>query len=447
MQTICAIATSLQEAAIGIVRLSGEKSLEIASKLFKGKNLKEHPRMLLYGHLYDGDVLLDEVMCVYFPAPHTYTREEMVEIHTHGGSMALQRVLEALLNHGAVLARAGEFTERAFLNGRIDLTQAEAIMDMISSKSEKAFSVSLSHLKGDTRETIIAMREKLLEVLARVALAIDYPEEDEEEISFAAIDEVISDLLKTHEKLLRNSKQGTMLEDGLKVAIFGKPNVGKSSLLNKLSRRNRAIVTDIPGTTRDTIEEKVLLHGLPVILVDTAGVRETQDVVELLGVERSKEAVEEADVILFVFDAQDEMTKEDLAPLEDYMKKDHFIVINKSDREKKIDESLFKGHRVIHTSMTTEQGLAELEERLYEESFNKDLDEETPLISNMRQLQLLKESTEALKDAKYMSDNREPYDYLEVDLKHAFDKLGEILGEKVQADLMSEVFSRFCVGK
>lgn len=447
MQTICAIATSLQEAAIGIVRLSGDKSLEIASAIFKGKELNKNPRKLLYGHAYDEEKLLDEVMCVYFPAPHTYTREPMVEFHTHGGSQALTRVLEALLKKGAILARPGEFTERAFLNGRIDLTQAEAIMDMIGSKSERAFSVSLSHLQGDTRESILRMREKLLEVLARIALAIDYPEEDEEDISYGAIDEAIELLLKEHEKLLRNSKQGKLLEDGLKVAIFGKPNVGKSSLLNKLARRNRAIVTDIPGTTRDTIEEKVLIKGLPVILIDTAGVRETDDVVELLGVERSRQAVLDADVILFVFDSQDELTQEELEPLREYMKKDHFIVINKMDKEKRIDTSLFDEDRIIHTSMTEDVGLEELEEKIYQESFGRDLDEETPLISNMRQLQLLRDSEAALKDAKKMSLQREPYDYLEVDLKLAFDKLGEILGEKVQADLMGEVFSRFCVGK
>lgn len=450
MSTICAISTSLAEAAIGIVRLSGPESLAIASRIFRGPSLEEKPRYLHYGHIYRKKEMIDEVLGVYFKGPRTYTREDMVEINCHGGAMALQRVLALCLEEGARLAEPGEFTQRAFLNGRLDLTQAEAVMQLIRAKTELSYDVALTHLGGDISRKIGEIREIILELLARISLALDYPEEDEEEISYESLalgmERVKEELLR----LLENSKKGKILEEGLRTVISGRPNVGKSTLLNALSGHSRAIVTDIAGTTRDTIEEKIQIRGLPLILIDTAGLRDTEDPVEYLGVERSHKALEAADFILYLLSAEEKIEKEDIDQLKLLKNREYLLIINKVDKEKVLDldqvYSLVDKDRVVFSSLLKEEGLREIEEKILERTIGKGLSLGEPLIQNQRQISLLNEALSWCEDALRDVYSGQAYDYLEVNIRGCFEALGQLLGEN-NPDIIGEVFSRFCVGK
>ncbi len=450
MSTICAISTSLAEAAIGIVRLSGPDSLKIASKIFRGANLEEKPRYLNYGHIYRGKEMIDEVLAVYFKAPRTYTREDMVEINCHGGAMALQRVLALCLEEGARLAEAGEFTQRAFLNGRLDLTQAEAVMQLIRAKTELSYDVALTHLGGDISRKIREIREIILELLARISLALDYPEEDEEEVSSESLREGMERVRGELIKLLENSKKGKILEEGLRTVISGRPNVGKSTLLNALSGHSRAIVTDIAGTTRDTIEERIQIKGLPLILIDTAGLRETQDPVEFLGVERSHQAMEAADFILYLLSAEEGLEEEDLDRLKLLKNREYLVIINKMDRENKIDleklYSLVDEKKVVFTSLLREEGIREIEEMVLERTIGRGLSLGEPLIQNQRQIGLLNEALSWCEDALRDIEEGQAYDYTEVNIRGSYEALGLLLGEN-NPDIIGEVFSRFCVGK
>lgn len=450
MSTICAISTSLAEAAIGIVRLSGPDSLKIAKKIFRGADLEEKPRYLHYGHIYRNEDMVDEVLAVYFKGPKTYTKEDMVEINCHGGAMALRRVLALCMEEGARLAEAGEFTQRAFLNGRLDLTQAEAVMQLIQSKTELSYDVALTHLGGDISRKVAQIRELLLELLASISLSIDYPEEDEEEISYerlrAGMEEVRDELLR----LLENSKKGKLLEEGLRTVISGRPNVGKSTLLNTLSGHSRAIVTDIAGTTRDTIEEKIQISGLPLILIDTAGLRDTEDPVEYLGVERSHQAMEAADFILYVLSAEEALIEEDIERLRLLKNREYLVIINKMDKEISLDldlvYSLVSRENVLFTSLVKEEGIREIEEAILDRTIGKELSLGEPLIQNQRQIGLLNEALSWAEDALRDIDEGQAYDYIDVNIRGVFDSLGLVLGEN-NPDIMGEVFSRFCVGK
>ena len=450
MQVIVAVATSYVEAAIGVIRLSGDDVMAVVRPLFQGRDLVKHPRELVYGHITQEERLIDEVMAVYLPAPKTYTREDMVEIFCHGGKVALEEIMKVLLNQGATPARPGEFTERAFLNGRIDLSQAEAVMDLVSSKGRKSYEVALAHLSGDTYETISLLRAGLLELMARLTLSIDYPEEDEPEITYPEIHKVLDRTIVTLEKLLKNSDKGRVLLQGIKLAIVGKPNVGKSSLLNRLSGHDRAIVTPIPGTTRDTIEQAITLQGIPFVLIDTAGIRLTDDVIEQMGVERSRRAMEQADITVLVLSADDPLDDEDRERLLNLPKKS-LVVLNKIDREPvvKVEDlmAFTTADKVVATSMTEDIGLEDLEDRIVTESFGLEGDDTLPLIGNLRQIQELRDALTAAIDARNGILAQEAYDYVEVDVRGAYEHLGRLIGEEVSGDILQEVFANFCVGK
>lgn len=450
MDVIVAVASSYVEAAIGVIRLSGKGVMDYVAPLFKGSDLRTKPRELVYGHIVEGERVIDEIMAVYLPSPKTYTTEDMVEIFCHGGRIALEEITSAFVRAGARPARPGEFSERAFLNGRIDLSQAEAVMDLVSSKGRKAYEVALAHLAGDTKQVISDLRYELLHLMARLTLSIDYPEEDEPEITYGEIEKTMDQTISLLERLLKNTDKGKSLLEGIKLAIIGKPNVGKSSLLNRLSGLDRAIVTDIPGTTRDTIEQAITLDGIPFVLIDTAGIRETADVIEQMGVERSIKAMEQADITVLVLSADDELDEEAIYRLQRLPEKS-LVVLNKIDREPKLSvpdlHEYVPPERVIATSMTEDIGLVELEEKIVAQSFCLEGDDTLPLIGNMRQIHELSEALKSARDARAGIDREEAYDYIEVDVKNAYEHLGLLIGEEASGDILQEVFANFCVGK
>ena len=450
MEVIVAVATSYVEAAIGVIRLSGSGVMEYVAPLFRGADLTTKPRELVYGHIVEGDRVIDEIMAVYLPAPKTYTMEDMVEIFCHGGRVALEEISSGLVRQGARPAQPGEFTERAFLNGRIDLSQAEAVMDLVSSKGRKAYEVALAHLSGDTHRIISGMRYDLLHLMARLTLSIDYPEEDEPEITYGEIETTMDRTIELLERLLKNTDKGKSLLQGIKLAIIGKPNVGKSSLLNRLSGLDRAIVTDIPGTTRDTIEQAITLAGIPFVLIDTAGIRETADVIEQMGVERSIKAMEQADITVLVLSADGTLDEEDIIRLNKLPDKS-LVVLNKIDQEPRLRvvdlHDFVEADRVIATSMTEDIGLEELEEKIVAQSFGLEGDDTLPLIGNMRQIHELNEALKSAYDARSGIERQEAYDYIEVDVRNAYEHLGRIIGEEASGDILQEVFANFCVGK
>lgn len=450
MEVIVAVATSYVEAAIGVIRLSGSGVMNYVRPLFRGADLAGKPREMVYGHIVEGERVIDEIMAVYLPSPRTYTTEDMVEIFCHGGRVALEEITAALVRQGARPARPGEFSERAFLNGRIDLSQAEAVMDLVSSKGRKAYEVALAHLSGDTYRVISGMRHDLLHLMARLTLSIDYPEEDEPEITYGEILQTMDQTIGLLERLLKNSDKGKSLLQGIKLAIIGKPNVGKSSLLNQLSGLDRAIVTDIPGTTRDTIEQAITLDGIPFVLIDTAGIRETADVIEQLGVERSLKAMQQADITVLVLSADDELDSSDIIRLQRLPEKS-LVVLNKIDQARQLSPADVSDYiapeRVIATSMTEGIGLEELEQRIVEISFNLEGDDSLPLIGNLRQIHELNEALISARDAKAATLRHEAYDYIEVDVRNAYEHLGRLIGEEASGDILQEVFANFCVGK
>ncbi|PID82564.1 MAG: tRNA uridine-5-carboxymethylaminomethyl(34) synthesis GTPase MnmE [Clostridiales bacterium] len=450
MDTIAAISTSLQEAAIGIVRLSGNKSLEIIEKISTVKNIHKTPRLMNYGFIVDDDKKIDEVLIVYFKAPNSYTTEDMVEVHTHGGSISLVRVLNLMLKNGARLADKGEFTKRAFLGGRIDLTQAESVMDLISAKTPLNFDIALSHLEGEISKTVEGIQSKILEQLASIALAIDYPEEDDRETHEIDLKTNLTDIRENLKTIIDDSEKGIIIESGINTAIIGKPNVGKSSILNKLSKKERAIVTSIAGTTRDTIEQSTLIKGVRFNLVDTAGIRDTGDEVERLGVERSKKSFNESELVLFVLSMDEELNDDDREIIKLISDKKHLIVVNKTDKNVVLNiseiKSLLKGSDIIYTSVLKNEGIEELENKMFELSIGSKEIPDRPLIHSIRQIDLIKKATESISDALDAVDQKLAYDYIEVDIKMAFDYLSEVIGV-TGTDIVEEVFSRFCVGK
>ncbi len=450
MDTIAAISTSLHEAAIGIVRLSGNKSLEIIEKISTVKNIHNSPRLMHYGFILDGDKKIDEVLIVYFKAPKSYTTEDMVEVHTHGGSVSLVRVLDLMLQNGARMAEKGEFTKRAFLGGRIDLTQAESVMDLISAKTPLNFDIALSHLDGEISNTIESIQTKILEQLASIALAIDYPEEDDRNTHEIDLKTNLLDIKKRLEIIIDDSKKGIIIEAGIHTAIIGKPNVGKSSILNVLSKKERAIVTSIAGTTRDTIEQSTLIKGVRFNLVDTAGIRETGDEVEKIGVERSKKSFNEAELVLFVLSMDEELNDDDREIIKLISHKKHLVVINKTDKKEVLNISelrkLLTESDILYTSVLKNEGIEELENKMFELAIGSNEIPNRPLIHSIRQIDLIKKATNSISEAIEAVDKKLAYDYIEVDIKIAFDYLSEVLGV-TGTDIVEEVFSRFCVGK
>ena len=455
-ETIAAIATPFGEGGIGIIRMSGEESLKIVKDIFvpaSGKPLTN--RMLTYGHVYDDEKnVIDEVMAVFMKAPKTYTREDVVEINCHGGVVPIQKILSLILSKGARLAEPGEFTKRAFLNGRLDLTQAEAVIDLISAKAEKTFDVAMKQLEGAVSGKIRECREALTDVLVNLTVNIDYPDEDIEEITYKELAHDLETVLSEIKLLLAGFDTGRILKEGLRVAIIGKPNVGKSSLMNALLKESRAIVTDIPGTTRDTIEENLSIRGIPVVLTDTAGIRETEDYVEAMGIERSKESFNRADLIIMVMDGSGEIENTDLEIIEKLDPVKSVILLNKNDLATGIAVDDVKRitpngeTEVISVSMKKTDDILRIEEILLERiCLGKVTQQNSAVITNVRQKNLLDTAASSLSDAIEATYAFEPLEVLEIDVKEAYLALGEILGEETAENILEEVFSRFCLGK
>lgn len=456
--TIAAISTAVGEAGIGIVRISGKKSLEIANKVFKGNKVEElnegHSKRLVYGHIVDreNNKIIDEVLISFMKGPHTYTREDMVEIYCHGGIISVKKVLDLVLKNGARLAEPGEFTKRAFLNGRLDLSQAEAVIDMIRAKTDKSFETSLNQLEGSISAKIKEIRDILLEMIAHVEASIDFPDEDIEEVTYEDLEERALKVKEKIEKLLETADRGRILRDGLNTVILGKPNVGKSSLLNAILRENRAIVTDIPGTTRDIIEEYVNIDGIPLRIIDTAGIRKTEDIVEQIGVNRAKESVEKADLIIAVFDISRELSDEDFQIIDIVKDKKSIILLNKIDLPNKFSksyiQSLIGDKLIIETSVASGIGVEVLEKSIKDMFYSGEVEiHSDTVITNLRHKNQLEKALENINSALNDIRNYIPIDCIEVDLKNCWDNLGEISGETIDEDILDKIFSKFCIGK
>ena len=456
--TIAAISTAPGEGAIGIVRISGEDAIRIADEVYrlKEKRLKEQPSHTIhYGHIVDpkNDEVIDEVMVTVLRAPKTFTREDVVEINCHGGIVAINRILQLVLRMGARLAEPGEFTKRAFLNGRIDLSQAEAVMDLIRAKTDKSMQMAMRQLDGELSKLIQNLRQEILNTLAQVEVNIDYPEYDDvEEMTLQLLREKTQQVSQGIRALLNTASQGKILRDGLKTAIVGRPNVGKSSLLNVLLREEKAIVTDIAGTTRDTIEEYVNVRGVPLQLIDTAGIRETDDVVERIGVERSRKALNEADFVLLILNQSEELMDEDLRLLEQTKDFKRIILLNKTDLPTKIDMDKVKefvtDSEIVTTSMLKKEGIDQLEEKIADYFFQGQMNErDATYLSNTRHIALLEKAEQALQEVANGVDMGMPVDLIQIDFTRAWDLLGEITGDTVQDELLTQLFSQFCLGK
>lgn len=455
-ETIAAIATAPGEGGIGVVRISGVNAKEILKKIFSKKNSEKDlvPRMMHYGIVRDNfsGELIDEVMAVYFKAPYSYTAEDVVEIQCHGSMVSLRKILSLVLKNGARLAESGEFTKRAFLNGRLDLSQAEAVIDLIRAKSDKSFDVALNQLEGNFSKKIREIRAELMNSLVNITVNIDYPDEDIEQLTFENLVSDLSSVRAKIEKMLRTSDTGRIMSEGLKVSIIGKPNVGKSSLMNALLKETRAIVTSIPGTTRDTIEEMLTIRGIPVKLTDTAGIRETEDLIEKIGIEKSKEAFNNADLIIFMADRSRVLDEEDFSILNHIGDKKAIVILNKTDLASAFDraeiEKLLPDASIIEASVANGDGIEELEDVVEDMVYGGEVKQsDSMMVTNVRHKNLLEEADTALGDAIEMAKACQPLELLEIDTSRAYECLGAIIGEAVEEDIINEVFARFCLGK
>lgn len=454
--TIAAISTPPGEGAISIVRMSGEEAVSIAQKVFLGKDLTQaKSHTINYGHIVDPKTHeeIDEVMVSLMLAPKTFTREDVVEINCHGGIVATNRILQLLLVNGARLAEPGEFTKRAFLHGRIDLAQAESVMDLIRAKTDRSMKIALNQLDGNLSHLIDSLRKDILDVLAQVEVNIDYPEYDDvEEMTTKLLKEKAIEIKQRIEQLLKTASQGKIMREGLATALVGRPNVGKSSLLNHLLHEDKAIVTDVAGTTRDVIEEYVNVSGVPLKLIDTAGIRETDDKVEKIGVERSKKAIEQSDLVLLVLNAAESLTKEDLELIRLTNDKKRIIILNKTDLEEKLDRKelaeISENAPVYATSILKNEGVEALEEAISKLFFNGiENSQSTVMVTNARHIALLKKAQNSLDSVLEGISSGMPVDLVQIDMTEAWNLLGEITGESYEDELLDQLFSQFCLGK
>ncbi|MBE6082941.1 MULTISPECIES: tRNA uridine-5-carboxymethylaminomethyl(34) synthesis GTPase MnmE [Tissierellales] len=456
--TIAAISTTVGESGIGIVRMSGKDSLSIAGKIFEGKktkNLKDaENRKITYGHIFDptDGSLVDEVLIVFMKAPFTYTREDIVEIYCHGGIISVRKILELLLANGAVMAERGEFTKRAFLNGRLDLSQAEAVIDIIKSKTELSCKLSLNQLEGGLSSEIKRIMDELTEMVAHVEVSIDFPEEDFEEITYDELELKSKKILDEIDNLLNTSERGRILREGLNVVILGKPNVGKSSLLNSMLRENRAIVTDIPGTTRDTIEEYMNIDGIPLKIVDTAGIRNTENIIEKIGVDKAKNLLETADLTIAVFDSSKELEEDDYEIINMIKDKKGIALLNKMDLDSKLTmedlKKLIPEMKIIPTIISQKIGIQDIENNIKDMFYGGKVKIKNDImVTNIRHKKKLIDAKKNISDAYTGIISKVPLDCLEVDLKNCWTNLGEISGDTVTEDILDKIFSEFCVGK
>ena len=455
--TITSISTPMGEGAIGIVRLSGPEAVEIGDKLYKGKKkLKDVPSHTInYGHIIDPETheVVEEVMISVLRAPKTFTREDIIEINCHGGILTINRILELTMTHGARMAEPGEYTKRAFLNGRIDLSQAEAVMDFIRSKTDRASKVAMNQIEGRLSDLIKQQRQSILEILAQVEVNIDYPEYDDVEDATTEFLLAQSKKIKNEiDQLLETGTQGKIMREGLSTVIVGKPNVGKSSMLNNLIQDNKAIVTEVAGTTRDVLEEYVNVRGVPLRLVDTAGIRDTEDIVEKIGVERSRKALSEADLILFVLNNNEPLTEEDRTLYEVIKNEDAIVIVNKTDLERQLDieevKTMIDDTPLIQTSMLKQEGIDELELQIRDLFFGGEVqNQDMTYVSNSRHISLLKQARQTIQDAIDAAEAGIPMDMVQIDLTRTWEILGEIIGESASDELINQLFSQFCLGK
>lgn len=454
--TIAAIATGSGEGGIGIIRISGISACEIASKVFYTKKIKNFknatPYYMYYGYVKRNEIKIDEGLAVYMKAPHSYTGEDVVEIQIHGSQEALRQTLELILEKGAVIADRGEFTKRAFLNGRLDLTQAEAVMDIIEAKNAASLNQAESHLSGALSEFVKENREKMKDLITKLEVTIDYPDEDLKDLTRDEISEGLDEIEKSLYSLLSTSQKGRIIKDGIRTAICGKPNAGKSSLLNTLLQEERAIVTDIPGTTRDTIEESISVCGVPLILMDTAGLRKTENKVERIGIERAKNSMEKADLILLVIDGSIELDESDKKLLKQISQRKAAVLLNKSDLTRKVThEEILKYAPelpILEISAKNKSGMKELEKELEKMVKIGDVEDARALyLTNLRHVDLVKKAYESVQRAKESLEMYMPADCITVDLTESFHTLGEITGDTVDDELINSIFARFCVGK
>lgn len=458
MSTIVAISTAPGLGGIGIIRLSGDKCFEVLDKIFKPKNPQKIEEIegykMKYGKIInpENNNMIDEVLVSYFKAPKSYTSENMCEINSHGGNIILRKILELCLSNGAILAEPGEFTKRAFLNGRIDLTQAEAIIDLINAKSSKEAQESANQLEGYLSKKINEIRENLLDLMVNIEANIDYPEYDVEEVSYKNAEEILEGVKLNLEKLSKSFENGKIIKDGIKISIIGSPNAGKSSLLNRILKEDRAIVTDIEGTTRDLIEEQVIIEGIPFKIIDTAGIRDTDNKVEKIGIEKSKKVAEESDVVIAVFDNSKKLDKQDKEILNIIKNKKAIIILNKIDLKNDNPETLteiqLSGKIIIKISAKNDIGIDEIYNELIKMfNLNEIESNNDVLITNVRHQNLINKAIVATKESIEELKKMEPIDIVSIKIKEILEELGEITGNNVSEDLMKSIFSKFCLGK
>ena len=454
--TIAAVATAVGEGSVSIIRVSGEEALKIAKKIFRGvrgKSIEDiKPYTMRYGSIIDNetDEKIDEVILSYMKGPKSFTAEDTIEINCHGGVIATKRVLDAVIKNGARIAEPGEFTKRAFLNGRIDLSQAEAVMDIINAKTEVSMKSALVQSEGKLSKEINELRNKLLEIIAHIEATVDYPEDDLEEVTSEKTEVDVKVVIDEVNKLIESAEAGKIIRDGLSTVIVGKPNVGKSSLLNVLTRGNRAIVTDIPGTTRDIIEEYISLDGIPIRIIDTAGIRETEDVVEKIGVERSKEKIEEADLVILMLDASREIEEEDIEIIKYIKNKKYIVLLNKQDLPNAINKSDLEElnqEYIIPISTKDELGIDEIKNAIKELFFKGKINSSEVMVTNIRHKEALYRAKECLESTLCALKDTMAIDLASIDIRNAWSALGQINGETVEEDLIDKIFSEFCLGK
>lgn len=444
--TIAAISTSLGAGAISIIRVSGDNSIEIVNNITKNKNLTDAlTHTIHYDFIVDKDKIIDEVLISVMMSPKTFTKEDVVEINCHGGIATTNKVLELLLTNGCRLAEPGEFTKRAFLNGRINLNQAEAVMDLINSKTEKARTLAINGITGNVSNMIKDLRDKLVGLIASIEVNIDYPEYDNEDVTEKDVENELGNIKKKLNEIINNSENGKIIKEGIKTSIIGKPNVGKSSILNALLDEEKAIVTDIEGTTRDVVEGTLSIDGIIFNILDTAGIRDTSDTVEKIGVEKSLKLIDESDLILFVLNNNEELTTEEEEILDKLKDKNYIIIVNKIDLDKKIN---INDNNIVYLSALNKVGIEDLKKKI-KEIFNLEKLETSDLnyLTGTKNIAILKEALKSIDDVEEAIKNNMPIDMLEIDIKNIWTSLGTIIGETYSEELIDEMFSRFCLGK